>query len=91
VPPFASVFVFRSISSETLRVTFRKLSASKIFTQFSRVRHLVVTVCCFGLKHDSQRHLHIQSREKPDNDQFLDFRRALRERLRDTESGAHLT
>jgi hypothetical protein len=37
------------------------LSASKVFTQLSRVRHLVVTVCCFGLKHDSERHLHIQS------------------------------
>jgi len=55
------------------------------------VRHLVVTVCCFDLKHDSQRHLHIQSHEKTDNDRFFDFRRALRERLRDTESGDHLS
>jgi hypothetical protein len=56
----SSVSLSAPPQAKTLRRRFRKLSASKIFTQLSRVRHLVVTVC-FGLKHDSQRHLHIRS------------------------------
>jgi hypothetical protein len=57
----------------------------KIFTQLSRVRHLVVTICCFGLRHDSRTaQLSIQTHDETQNDQSFDFRRALHECVRNS-------
>ena len=65
VPPIASAFVFRSTSSENRSDgDSESCPRAKIFTQLSRVRHLVVTVCCFDLKHDSKAHLQIQAMKK---------------------------
>jgi hypothetical protein len=55
VLPIASAFVFLlRPQAKTGRGSDRKLSA-QVFTQFSPGRHLVVTVCCFDLKHEPHR------------------------------------
>src|SRR5215471_6767105 len=77
-----------AISDQTAKEMSENCRRLNHFTKLSRVRHLVVTVCCFDPEHDPNTQL--QMHEETQDSYFFDFRSALHERLCDTENGAHL-